>query len=88
MKLLESIQAIKSPKNKTSIRKGLEYESKLRMFTEPLFEDDLKKEIAFSKYNTFLSNVLSEKKYKRLKDFMKFPLSSVDISESTLTGQN
>lgn len=85
MKLSEAQNRLKQPKNKVLIAKGLEYESKLRMYTEPLFKEDLSTEIAWKRYNTFLKKVLSEKKYKRLNDFMRFPLNAVDISETTLT---
>ena len=85
MKLSEAQERLKKPKNKSLINRGLEYESKLRMYTEPLFKDDLVNEIAWRQYTSFLKQVLSDKKYKRIKDFMRFPISAVDIAETTLT---
>lgn len=85
MKLSQAVEILKKPKSKSLIAKGKVYESRLRMYTEPLEEEDLKKELAWKRFDTFLKNVLSEKKHKRIKDFIRYPLTAVDISESTLT---
>ena len=55
------------------------------MYTEPLFETDLKKELSWRDYVKKLKIVLSTKKFERITEFMRFPLSSVDISEEALT---
>ena len=85
MRLVETKKLLKEPINRDLISKGLMYESKLRMYTEPLFETDLKKELSWRDYVKKLKIVLSTKKFERIKEFMRFPLSSVDISEEALT---
>lgn len=55
------------------------------MYTEPLDKDYLHKEPAWDAFDKFMATVLSEKKHKRVSDFIRYPLNSVDIAESTLT---
>lgn len=85
MNLSKAQSILKKPRSKHLIKKGKEYESRLRIYTEPLEKEDLHKEIAWKRFDDFLKSVLSEKKHKRIKDFIRYPLSAVDISESTLT---
>lgn len=85
MNLSKAKEFLKKPKNSNLIKKGKDYQSRLRMYTEALSEEQLKKENAFTEFDKFLQKVLSEKKHSRIKDFIRYPLTSVDISESIMT---
>ena len=85
MKLSDVKEILKKPINSALIAKGKLYESRLRMYTEPLDKDYLHKEPAWDAFDKFMATVLSEKKHKRVSDFIRYPLNSVDIAESTLT---
>lgn len=85
MTLEESRNLIKQNNNGHFINRGLVYESRLKMFTEPLFEADLKAERGWFVYTDLLKRTLTEKKFDRILDFQRFPLKVVDISETCLT---
>lgn len=82
MTLSEIKERIQNPKNGQSIENGRKYESRLRLFTEPKSENEIKKETAWSEFTKRLSNRLGDKKYKRILDFVDLPLPVIDISES------
>lgn len=87
MKLSESQikEILSSPKLQTEIQEGKKYESRLRIFTEPKTENQIKKEVGWDEINNFLDKIFNAERSKRIKDFINFPLSSVDITESILT---
>ncbi|MDB0602159.1 hypothetical protein PL373_13575 [Tenacibaculum maritimum] len=87
MKLSESQikKILENPKLKKEINEGKKYESRLRVFTEPKYLDDLKNEAGWKEVTSFLDNIFSTERSKRIKQYISYPLSSVDITESILT---
>jgi len=80
----EAQEILKSPRNKVKVKRGRRYESFLRLFTEPLFKDELANEEAWEDYLNFLKITLSENKYKRVVEFIQYPLSVNDNTESIM----
>lgn len=86
MKLSESQakQIIKTPKNKSELSLGRDYENNLKILTESIFEPTLVNIKAYKDYMGRLSTILSGKKFDRLQSFIQYPLPVVDISETAL----
>ncbi len=88
MKLSENqkIQIVKNPRNAQAIQKGRNHESRLRLFTECKFKDDLcnSQETAWSEFILFMQKAITDKKADRITDFIQYPLSSIGITESIL----
>jgi hypothetical protein len=87
MKLSESQikEILQNPKLKNEINEGSKYESRLRVFTEPKSENELKNEAGWKEITGFLDKIFSTERSERIKRFITYPLSSVDITESILT---
>ena len=82
----EILEIIKNPKNAQGIQKGRNYESRLRLFTEVKFEEDLKNgDFAYKEFKAFMTGTLRAQKALRVLQFLQFPLSSVAITESMLS---
>lgn len=79
------VQLAKSPKQRIEVEMGRKYESRLRLFTEPKFKEEIKEESAWEEFRTFMKKALSEEKDIRISDFIQYPLSSVNITESLMS---
>lgn len=77
-------ELLKNPINSILISEGRKYESRLRLYTETKFKNELSKEFAWNEFVLYLQTILSKSKYEKIKDFIKYPLSSVDITENCL----
>lgn len=87
MKLLEDqiLELVKKPKNSNLVEKGRKYESRLRLFTEAMFEDDVADEYSWKQFRGFMEKAISREKELRLNEFVRFPLSSINITESLMS---
>jgi hypothetical protein len=77
----QCLDYIKSPKNTSYIAAARRQEQRLVMHVEPIQS----KEFCNEAYNDFLSwvqSILPEGKYKRFEQLVKFPLETVDLTES------
>jgi len=77
------LELIKNPKNKTKIAQIKKHESALRVFTEELEKEDLEKESYWIELTEEMKNK-AVNKYDRISQFMRFPLSVVQITDSIL----
>lgn len=86
MKLSESqiIDLIKKKPNNGSIKTGLEYESRLRVSTEPLFYSSISKESGYRELLGIMENTLHPDKFKRTLSFFNYPLPIVNITKDVL----
>ncbi len=83
---IQKLEIVKTPKNCAAIEKGRNHESRLRLFTECKFNDDLSngQETAWREFICFLQKTISYKKTDRITDFIQFPLSAIAITDSIL----
>lgn len=81
----EIIKICQSPKNSDLVLKGRKYESRLRLFTEAMFQEDIKDEDSWKEFKAFMSKSISSEKEIRLNEFIRFPLSVVNITESMMS---
>lgn len=79
------IEQIRKPKNGKEVNSGKKYESRLRIYTEPKFEDDLKTEEAWKEFQGFMAKAISKERDVRLKDFIQYPLSSCGITKGIMS---
>ena len=80
----QAIEILKSPTNKTLIGAVINQESQLRVFTEELDIDELSKESYWAKFKSIIKTRL-RKKTNRVLDFGRYPLPTVDITDSILS---
>ena len=78
------IELVKKPVNGTYIQNGRKYESILRLFTEPMFEDQIKNESAWKEFLQFIRKTLGDKKAERICDYIQFPLSSTGLTKNIM----
>jgi len=76
------VNRVKEPFNSELVQKGRNYESRLRLFTEPMEEEDLKDEFGWKAFKKFLSEVLSLEQDLKISEFIQFPLTVTNITES------
>jgi hypothetical protein len=82
----EAIQSRRSPRLKSDIEKARNYESVLRIFTEPMFRDEIALESAWCELKTSMKSCLSgQQMYMRALNFMYFPLPVVNIAQKNLS---
>lgn len=75
---------LKSPKYKTNLDKGRKYEAEIKLHTEAKNEDELKGNEAFKELCALIQKRLPAKAYNRVKDFIEYPLASVDLLNGVL----
>lgn len=80
----QAINVITSPVSEKYIRQIKVEESQLRVFTEELSEIDLTKEIYWKLLHDKMKS-RSDKKFKRVIQFARFPLPIIQLSESILS---
>lgn len=78
-------EILKKPKLKKLIEKGKLYESELRVFTEPKTKREIIEEKGWEEVIMYFNSIFSAERSKRVQDFINYPLSSVDVTESILT---
>lgn len=79
----QAIEVIKNPKAKEQIAEIKEIESELRVFTEVKSKSGLRNEIYWEKLMAQMK-MRSAKKFERVQEFIRYPLPTVQISESIL----
>ena len=79
------IERLKKPLNSGEVKEGKDYESRLRLFTEPKFKEDVKKEKAWDEFLVFLGNAISKEKAIKIADYIQFPLSVCGISKGLMS---
>ena len=86
MRLSENqvIKLIQKKPNNTNIELGLKYESRLSVFTESLFYNNIERESGYMELLQIMENTLHPNKYKRTKDFFNYPLPIVNISKDVI----
>lgn len=84
LSLEQAIEVLENPQNKQQIDLVKNIESKLRVFTETMELTELVKEPYWSSLNKTIRGRIGDKKYEKLKSFMRFPLPVVDITDSII----
>lgn len=79
------LEIYKKPKNSNLITKGRKYESRLRLFTEGMFKEDVESETSWEELRAFMVTAIASERELRIGEFIQFPLSAVNISESLLS---
>lgn len=87
MKLSETQikELLQKPRLSLEIQKGRRYESRLRIFTESKFKEDIEKEQAWKEYLGYMENALDKQRFDRICSFIMYPLPVVDITKSNLS---
>ncbi len=80
----QKIEILKNPKNKAKIKKALYHEKELRLYTEAQDEGELANDEAFLNLKSMIRKRLPNKAYTRVLDFIEYPLSTVDFTNSLL----
>jgi len=81
----QAIEVIKSPASKKQISAAKEQESQLRVFTEDMDLDELNDELYWPKFKARMKARLNSKKFKRVFDFARYPLPTIEITDSILS---
>ena len=89
MKLSESqiLKIVQSPKNKSEVENGRKHESRLRLFTEPMFKEALmrdKSNTAYKEFTSFMDQAIARDKAIRIREFLLYPLTSIAMCQSVL----
>lgn len=79
------VKQVKKPTKQAEISKGNEYESRLRIFTEPKFENELKTESGWKEFKKFMATALSEERDDRISDFILYPLPVCAITKGLMS---
>lgn len=83
------IKLVESRPNSGLIQKGLNYESLLKVFTEPFVDyEELNKEKGWEDILETIEAALTKEKYLRTLDFVRTPLPVINISEDVLADIN
>lgn len=76
----QALKIVQNPPNKSHVRQGESYESKLRVLTLPLDLRDLERESAWNELLNNLKSKLSTEKYNAIIKYFEFPMSIVMMS--------
>jgi len=82
----ELLEIAESPKQADEITKGRKYESRLRLFTEPKFEDEIKNESSWKEYLKYIHETIEKKKAEKIIKFFQYPLVTTGLTEDILNG--
>ena len=82
----KALEIVERPKNSGLITRGLEYESQLKVYTEPLFKADLDREKGYEYYKDSIRlHLNNDAKYFRTLEFIRYPFpivtTTTDISK-------
>lgn len=84
LKSLEEIKKLVKSKSQ-KVNRGLDYESKLRLFTQPKEKEALESENSFDSFlGSMRSKIADKEKRKEVEKFINYPLTSVNITTSIL----
>ena len=78
------LEILKTPKYKAKISRARKYEELIKLFTESKDEEELKNNESFKELCKLIEKRLPAKAYNRVKDFIEYPLASVDLLNSIL----
>lgn len=81
----QALEIVKSPPNKSEVKKGEDYQSKLRILTLPFDLDDLQGETAWDGLLNNLRSKLTAEKFTAIVRYFEFPLSIVMMSNDIAT---
>lgn len=79
------LETAKKPKNSNLVENGRKYESRLRLFTEARFKEEVEGETAWKEFRQFMEKAISTEKELRIEEFIQFPLTSVLMTESIMS---
>ena len=79
------IPTVQRPPNGEKVQKGLEYESRLKLFTEPYQGSEVQHLSAWRELMNCLAGTLTADKFNAITKYFTFPLSIVNISNDMLT---
>ena len=79
------IPTVQRPPNGEKVQKGLEYESRLKLFTEPYQASEVRHLSAWTELMNCLASTLTPDKFNAITKYFTFPLSIVNISNDMLT---
>jgi hypothetical protein len=79
------VNQVKKPTNSGEVKSGNDYESRLRIFTEPKFEEHLKTEEAWKDFKKFMATALSNERDVRITEFIQYPLSVCGITKGLMS---
>jgi len=79
------IEALKAPRYKVDLHKAKLYEEKIRLYTEPQEEEDLKNDQSFRNLCKKIETRLPPKAYGRVLDFIEYPIGAVDLVNGIVT---
>ena len=82
---LELIERVKSPPNRELLQQGRKYQSKLRVFTDPLTLKDLELEQGWQAYKAHIGGIFDEKRTQRILKFTTYPLNVISITNDIVT---
>ena len=77
-------EILKKPKRAKQIQKARKAESVLRVFTEPKDKQESLSEDGYKEFLRFIDNNFKKERADKIKNYILFPLSSVDITDSIL----
>lgn len=77
-------EKLKNPTYRAQIKNAQKYEGEIKLFTEAKDEEELRGNDAFKDLCKLIEKRLPEKAYKRVQDFIEYPLASVDLLNSIL----
>ena len=82
MRLSESslIKKIRKKPNRDRIQDMINYQSRLKVMSEPLFFYEIEQETGWSEIKQAIRNSVTAEKYNRVLNFFSFPLPIVSIS--------
>lgn len=79
-----AVEVLRNPKNSKIIKEGRSYESWLRLITETMFREDITKEESYLLLIKEMELILGKEKANEIKNYIRFPLPVIDITESCL----
>ena len=81
----EALKVVQSPSNQSEVKRGEQYQSKLRLLTLPMDLDDLGKETAWTGLLSNLKGKLTATSYSAITKYFEFPMSIVMMTNDMAT---
>lgn len=80
----EIIKRVQNPKNKALVANGLDYESRLKVYTEPLFSNEIRTEYGHVELLRKMRSELHPNKYSSTLKYFSYPLPITSITRDIL----
>jgi len=81
----QALEAVKNPPNQAEVKRGKDYQSRLRIWTEAYSRDTITGQTAWQEMKTYLYNTLVRAKYDALMKFVTYPFDIVNVSNDIMT---